>query len=228
MSSIALRPRRLRGAELMILISVLALMAFYYLTRADTIGVHSPSRGWSPMTAPPLPSALHFVAAALLLGVIPALLARRVTGRSLGELGLGLGRWRQGLALLAVGIPAGILAGKIGAESPAMRAVYPLGPFTGGFALYGILQLLYFGAWEVLFRGVLLFGLKDRVGDGVANALQTALSVTAHFGRALNETFAAFPAGLVFGWVGLRLRSVWYVAVIHWVVGVSLDWFITR
>jgi hypothetical protein len=30
----------------------------------------------------------------------------------------------------------------------------------------------------------------------------------------------------VFGWLGLRLGSVWYVAVIHWVVGVSMDWFI--
>lgn len=58
-----------------------------------------------------------------------------------------------------------------------------------------------------------------------ANAVQTAVSVTAHFGRALNETFAALPAGLVFGWVTGRIGSMWYIAVIHWVVGVSLDWF---
>lgn len=73
---------------------------------------------------------------------------------------------------------------------------------------------------------MLLFGLKGRIGAGPANALQTALSVVAHFGRPLTETFAAVPAGLLFGWVGLRVRSIWYIAIIHWLVGVSLDWFI--
>jgi len=56
--------------------------------------------------------------------------------------------------------------------------------------------------------------------------VQTALSVTAHFGRALNETFAALPAGLLFGWVDLRLRSIWYVAIVHWLIGMSMDAFI--
>jgi membrane protease YdiL (CAAX protease family) len=50
--------------------------------------------------------------------------------------------------------------------------------------------------------------------------------VVAHFGRAFDETLAALPAGLLFGWVDLQVGSVWYIAVIHWVVGVSLDWFI--
>ena len=65
-----------------------------------------------------------------------------------------------------------------------------------------------------------------RLGGATANVLQTALSVTAHFGRAINETASALPAGLVFGWVDLKLDSIWYVAILHWLVGVSMDWFI--
>jgi membrane protease YdiL (CAAX protease family) len=210
-------------------VAVLALVLFYYLARVDTIGVYSPSRGWFPMTAPRVATPLHFILAALFLGIIPLIAARRLTGLSFTELGLGLGNWRMGLALLGVGIPVAVLAGKIGAAAPAMRAVYPLADLESkDFIAYAFMQFLYFGAWEVLFRGVLLFGLRQHVGEGVANTLQTALSVTAHFGRAINETIAALPAGLVFGWVGLRLRSIWYVAVIHWTVGVSLDWFVTR
>lgn len=94
------------------------------------------------------------------------------------------------------------------------------------FVSYALLQFLYYGAWEVLFRGVVLFGLRDRLGEGVANALQTALSVLAHFGRPITETFAAAPAGLLLGWIDLRLGSIWYVAVVHWLVGVSVDWFL--
>ena len=56
--------------------------------------------------------------------------------------------------------------------------------------------------------------------------LQTVLSVTAHFGRAINETASALVAGPIFGWVDLKVGSIWYVAILHWLVGVSMDWFI--
>lgn len=216
------------GTDLLVLSAAVVLLAFYYVARADLIGVSSATRGWVAMTLRAVPSGVHFVAAALLLAVLPVVAARKLTGLSLKELGLGLGNVRAGLLLLLAGTPLAILAGAIGAASPAMRAVYPLFPSAaqGGFAGYALTQFLYFGAWEVLFRGVLLFGLRPRLGGATANVLQTALSVTAHFGRAINETAAALPAGLVFGWVGLRLGSIWYVAILHWVVGVSMDWFI--
>lgn len=217
-----------RNEPILVLVAVIVLIVFQYLTRADTLGVYSPARGWTPLTATPLPSRLHFAAAALVLGVIPVLVAKRVSGLSLAELGLGAGRARIGLLLLLIAIPLAILAGRIGAGSPAMRAVYPLDPALGrrGLPAWAPTQFLYFGAWEVLFRGVLLFGLRPRLGEGMANVVQTAMSVTAHFGRALNETVAAFPAGLLFGWVDLRLRSIWYVAIIHWLIGASVDFFI--
>ena len=223
-------PLSKHSSETLALVAVLALFAFYYLARADLIGSSSAARGWFVHTGRPLTAAQHYVASALLLGVLPVLAARWLCGLRLGELGLGLGRWRAGLALLVVGIPLALLAGKIGSAAPAMRAVYPLYPSATdsllGFAPRALLQFLYYGSWEVLFRGVLLFGLKERLGPGTANVLQTALSVTAHFGRPLAETFSALPAGLLFGWLNLRVGSLWYVAIIHWLVGTSLDWFV--
>lgn len=216
--------------ELLIVTATLVLFVFYYLGRADGIAATSAARGLQTMTRPSLPPFWHFIAAGLALGLVPVLVARFGLELRLPELGLGLGRWRLGLLLLAVGIPLAVIGGKIGSATPEMRFVYPLdptmGPEPGRFIPYAFLQFLYFGGWEVLFRGVLLFGLKDRLGAGPANALQTAISVTAHFGRPLTETLSAIPAGLVFGAVCLRCRSMWYIAIIHWVVGVSLDWFI--
>ncbi|MBI2073395.1 MAG: CPBP family intramembrane metalloprotease [Gemmatimonadetes bacterium] len=229
MTGVPLTLRRSRyGADLVVLAAVAVLLAFYYVGRADMIGVSSATRGWVAMTLRAVPGWAHFAGAALLLGVLPVMAARALTGLSLRELGLGLGNVRAGLLLLAGGTPLAILAGAIGASSPAMRAVYPLfpGAASGGFAGYAVMQFLYFGAWEVLFRGVLLFGLRPTVGGTTANVLQTALSVTAHFGRAINETASALPAGLMFGWADLRLGSIWYVAILHWIVGVSMDWCI--
>jgi membrane protease YdiL (CAAX protease family) len=216
------------GADALVIAATCALLAFFYAGRADMIGVSSATRGWAAMTLRALPLAVHFVTAALLLAAVPVTIARVATGLSLKELGLGLGNVRAGLLLLIFGAPLAILAGAIGAASPAMREVYPLFPGVAhrGFVGYALLQFLYFGSWEVLFRGVLLFGLRRKLGDGTSNVLQTALSVTAHFGRAINETGAALPASFVFGWVDLKLGSIWYVAILHWLVGVSMDWFI--
>jgi membrane protease YdiL (CAAX protease family) len=216
--------------EALIVTATVVLVVFYYLLRADAIATLSSGRGSLSMTRGPLHPTLHFVGAAILLAVVPVLVARFAFGMRLSQLGLGLGRWRAGLVWLAVGIPLALLVGKIGSANPEMRFVYPLNttvqPDLSGFIPYALLQFLYFGAWEVLFRGVLLFGLKDRIGAGPANALQTALSVIAHFGRPFTETFIGVPGGLVLGAVSLRVRSMWYVAIIHWLVGVSLDWFI--
>lgn len=214
-------------AEALILVATLTLVVFYYLLRADTVGV---LRGgeWSAMTLRPLRANLHFAWSAVVLGLLPVVVARVGLGMRCSELGLGRGRWRVGLLLLIVGTPIAILAGRIGAASTAVRAVYPLDAGLGpaGFAGHAAAQWLYFGGWEVLFRGVLLFGLAPKVGRGSANLVQTALSVVAHFGRPLEETLLAIPAGLAFGAVDLRIGSIWYVALLHWIEGVALDYFI--
>ena len=216
--------------EWLLLGATAALVVFHYAARADAVGVLGHGDRWSALTRPPLSPAAHFAASGLLLGILPVLMARFLLGLPLRSLGLGLGRTRAGLAWLVLGIPLAVLAGWIGAGSPEVRNVYPLDraltTAPQAFVPHALSQFLYFGAWEVLFRGVLLFGLRERLGGGTANLLQTALSVVAHFGRAFDETLAALPAGLLFGWVDLRVGSVWYIAVIHWVVGVSLDWFI--
>lgn len=216
-----------RAATGLILAAVAALVAFYYLARADTLGVLREGQ-WRVMTLPPLAPARHFALSALLLGVLPVVAARSVLRLRPPELGLGAGRWRAGLLVFAAALPLALLAGWIGAGSPPIRAVYPLDPglTLGRLPGHALEQGLYFLSWEVLFRGVLLFGLAPRLGSGTANALQTALSVLAHLGRPLEETFAAIPAGYLFGAVDLRLGSIWYVAALHWIEGAALDLFI--
>jgi membrane protease YdiL (CAAX protease family) len=229
--SIGLAARaREHEVEVVLLAATAVLLAFYYFARADVVGSRHPTGAWWAVSGPPLPSALHYPVSALLLGVAPILLARKVGGLSPARLGLGLGRWREGLVWLAVGVVLAAVSGRFAAGSPAMRAVYPLAPHlvrtAGGFVPHALRSFLYYGAWELFFRGFVLFGLRGRLGDGPANAIQTALSVLAHFGRPLPETLSALPAGLLFGWIDLRVRSVWYIAVVHWTAGVAVDWFL--
>lgn len=214
----------------LILVAVVTVTVFYYRTRVDTIGVVGSLGDFEVMTGPAISFLRHNLAALVLIGLLPLAAAKLLCGVKLGSVGLGLGRWRRGLVWLAVGVPAAVLVARLSSTDPVMRAVYPLDPtlqpglvrFT--YHLAG--QFVYYVAWELLFRGVLLFGLERRLGFAGANIVQTALSAVAHFGRPLPETLAAIPAGLAFGGIARQTRSIWYVVVIHLVVGAALDWFI--
>jgi len=214
----------------LILLSVLVLTPFFYWLRADTIGVSSLARHWTALTTAELGHVTHNVASAIVLGLIPLLAARYLLGISFADLGLQRGSWRRGAFWVAIGVPIAILAGKVAAGQPEMRAVYPLnqGLMTGqvSFINHALIQFLYYAAWEFLFRGVLLRGLTPRLGFANANMIQMALSVLAHFGRPSTETISAIPAGLAFGGIARHTGSVWYVILIHWAVGTAQDAFI--
>ncbi len=213
--------------EALIMIAALMLTLFHYWTRADLLGVAGPGRGWVALSGRPLPSTVHWTAAGLLLGLAPLLGARWLCGLRPAQVGLGAGDRRAGLIWMAAGVPVAAALGRLAAADPAMRAVYPLdpdlAPGTGALARHAALLLVYYVAWETLFRGVLLLGLRRRLGPRAANALQTALSVTAHFARPPLETLASAPAGLALGAVSLRARSIWPAVVIHWVAGLTMD-----
>ena len=174
----------------------------------------------------------HNLAAAVLLGVVPVLVAGFLKGRNWQGLGLGRGRIARGLVWVGIGIPIAIVLGKLSADHPHVQAVYPLGGGVPadlpGFARHALTQLPYYASWEILFRGILLYGLTPRFGFAGANAVQTTMSVLAHFGRPLSETLAALPAGLALGGVARHTGGVWYVIVIHYTAAMAQDWFLVH
>jgi membrane protease YdiL (CAAX protease family) len=202
----------------------------WYLARPDTMGLLRATAPWFVVTEPAHSAIVAFTATLILFGVVPAALADPVLDRPAWRLGLGLGRPRRGLTLLAIGVPVAILAAYIGAQSPGIQAVYPLGgqlrPNPAAFAVHAGGYLLYYLGFEYLFRSFLLFGTKDEIGPAAANVLQACLATAFHFGKSGLEMAAVFPASLVFGWVALYTESIWYVLGIHWVVGVAVDYFL--
>ncbi len=143
------------------------------------------------------------------------------------------GKWRLGLPLAAAGIPFCLLAAFVGSRDPVMQAQYPFSKLAcasaGKFAAFeAAYVVLYYVAWEFLFRGILFFPLVPWLGLVPALAIQTALSTLYHFGHPDSEVFAALGAGFLFGAVAYATGSFFYTIFLHALVGVSTDVFLYR
>ena len=162
-----------------------------------------------------------------LVVVVPLVVLRAGFHMRPAELGLQLGDARFGMRCVAVAVPVAVVVLAVASFDPALRETYPLvdlrGARLGTWVRWEATALVYYVAWEVFFRGVLLFGLRNSLGVTGAMAFQVAVSVLAHADKPLAELLAAIPAGVLFGAIALRTRSVVYVVLIHYIIGVVVD-----
>lgn len=173
----------------------------------------------------------EYATAFILMFCIPAFVAGVAFKTPLRDFGLGTGDWRTGLLLLAVFTPLMLLAAFWGVRDPAMRAEYPLAKSAVEHLplLLGLEAgyLVYYFSWEFLFRGFMQFGLEKPYGAMAAILIQTIPSTLVHIGKPFNECMAAIFAGILFGYVAWRSRSILFPMILHAVVGIGTDLIIT-
>lgn len=169
---------------------------------------------------------IGFAVATLFLA--PALL-HVMTGGSLRELGLRLGDHRFGVAALAVSAPIGIVLMVLSSgPSSGLQSAYPwagdaIGDSFTVLVIWAAVYALYYLAFEFFYRGFLLRLLVPAVGPELAVWLQAMAATLIHVGKPLPEVIAALPASLLFGVMALRSKSILYPAILHLLIGLSLD-----
>jgi membrane protease YdiL (CAAX protease family) len=175
-----------------------------------------------------LTAALYsFAACFLLFAVVPALIIHFGFREPLRSYGLQAGDLRFGGWAFLVMAPVLVAASAFAAGQPDFRAEYPLfkgaGASLGLFTAYAFAYLVFYLGWEIFFRGFVQHGLRGSLGDGNAILVQTLASCLAHLGKPGGEIYGAILAGVVWGLVVFRSRSLLPVLLAHWVLGVSLD-----
>ena len=163
--------------------------------------------------------------------VFPALYIKLVMHKSLKDFGFGLGDVKTGLKILGLLIPVVVIAIYFAAKMPDVQSEYPLAKSLlsdqSRLGLYELAYVIfYYIAWEFYFRGFLLFGLKDRFGAFNAVLIQTISSCLVHIGKPEGEIIGSIIVGIIFGLIALRTRSIWYVFILHALIGVLTDLFI--
>ncbi len=171
-----------------------------------------------------------FATGLVLFGLLPILVIKSVFREPLSKYGVQIGDWKFGLIAAAVMAPVMIALTYPSASNPQFLAEYPLfkgaGASAGTFAGHSLLYLTYYLGYEMLMRGFIQFGLREQLGDWNAILVQTVISTLFHIGKPDGEIFSSILGGLIWGIVVFRSRSLLYVLLVHWLLGVSLDFFI--
>lgn len=96
----------------------------------------------------------------------------------------------------------------------------------GEFTVYESGMLIYMFSWEFIWRGFMLFGLKEKFGY-YAVLIQMIPFVILHNGKPLAETFGAIAGGIALGILALRTNSFLYGVITHMAVMFSIDFICT-
>jgi len=173
---------------------------------------------------------LYHGACNLLLIALLVALIKLVSRQKLVEYGLGIGDWRRA-PLLVAGTPLMILLGYVAATMPEYQAFYPITPglterSMAVFALHAGVLVTHYVAWELLFRGYLQGSLVPRLGMASAIAAQTLVSTLAHLNKPDGELFGSILAGIFWGFLAYRSKSIWPVVLQHLLLGLTLDYWI--
>jgi membrane protease YdiL (CAAX protease family) len=174
---------------------------------------------------------LYFCIFFALLAAVPILLILLIEGdalRVLIDLGVTVGNYKIGLVLAAVFVPISLLIGHVVSRTEEMIAWYPFSKQVcardRSFALYEVgYVLLYYTAWEFLYRGLLFSPLLKGFGFVPAMAITTSLSTVHHIGHPKSEIVGAVLGGVIFSLIVLLTRSILYPIVIHAMIGVVND-----
>lgn len=158
--------------------------------------------------------------------VVAALICRI----SLAELGLSIGNWKLGLFVVVIGVPVVGIGLFIGCDDSQIMAAYPwagkwLAQSLSNMVLWFLIYGLYYIGFEFFYRGFVMRGLEPELGLIAAIWIQAIMSVMIHFGKPTSELLASVPAAFFFAWLAIKSRSVIYVILIHWAIGIFNDLF---
>lgn len=139
------------------------------------------------------------------------------------DFGLKLGNPRIWGFYIAITCLIGLPILYIASLSTSLQEYYRIEQFNPLIYFLETAALLF--AWEFYFRGFLLFGLKEKLGEK-SILVQMVPFVLLHFGKPEIETLSTILTGIYFGYIVYRGNSYWPAFIIHLFINISLVFFV--
>lgn len=165
----------------------------------------------------------------LFLGIIPLIVVLITTDYSASELGINLNHFSESLTYLAIMGIMIVLLNFFAGKNPERLKDYPqmrIANWTKKILAINVTAwILYLLAYEILFRGVLLFLCYDSFGFWPAVAINLGLYTTTHIPKGAGETIGTIPYGLLLCFITVSTGSILVAFATHLIMALSNDLF---
>lgn len=163
----------------------------------------------------------------LLMFVLSAVSIKFVLKGKLKDYGFTLGDKKFGFVSFFIFLAVMLPVVWIVSASQNFASTYPQGGSElksnlNLFLLYELCIMVYMLGWEFLWRGYMLFGLKNKFGY-YAIFVQMIPFFILHRGKPEIELFASILAGVILGIQAIRSNSFFYCWLLHSCVMISID-----
>lgn len=99
-------------------------------------------------------------------------------------------------------------------------------PWNKSLTIISSLTLvIYTLAYEMMFRGYLLFTCEKELGVTLAIVINTAIYALVHIPKGWKETVGTFPMGIILCWLTLETGNIWIAVLVHVALALSSEWF---
>jgi hypothetical protein len=158
--------------------------------------------------------------------ILPLIIIKLILREHLKEYGLTAGDYRAGFKITLIFLVVMLPLIWIFSSFPDFVRTYPqlasIRDNWNTFIIFEFGLLVYLIAWEFIWRGFMLFGLKEKFGY-YAIFIQMIPFLILHNGKPVAETFGAIVAGIALGILAWRTGSVYYCVITHAGVMFSID-----
>ncbi len=215
-------------ADYAIILTTLGFILFWFTGKSERllqrqVERHGPETGQARH--------IHFkrMVGMLCFGVIPALILFGTQEISLADYGVAAKfppaffYWTLGLGAVVIFLTSR------SARQPDNLAQYPeirRLPWSRSTLLWSALSWVgYLVAYELLFRGFLLFSCVRAFGDLSAIVINTAIYALVHVPKGAKEGIGAIPLGVLLCWITLQTETIWVAVLVHIFLALSNEWF---
>jgi membrane protease YdiL (CAAX protease family) len=155
--------------------------------------------------------------------ILPVLTVVVLLRRNPLDFGFRFGNWRIWGIHVAIAFLVGLPILYAASRSSSLKAYYTIEALD--LLTYSLEMIATLFAWEFLFRGFLLFGLREKTRE-LSILIQMVPFVLLHFGKPGIETLSTILTGVYFGYVAYRGNSYWPAFIIHLFINVSFVVFV--
>lgn len=156
----------------------------------------------------------------LFYGALPILSIIFLLRKNPLDFGLRLGDYKVWAFHLLVSCPIIFLLIYLGTSTESVQMYYRTRAFNFNPMIYILKMGAQLWAWEFIFRGFMLFGLKDKLKEN-AIFVQMIPFALLHFGKPESETISCIFSGIYFGYICYRGNSFWPAFLLHCFINYS-------